>query len=153
MFLSAIQDQAVRILTSARELQLPGLTVHKIDKADSAAVYAESLALAGTSVGVLPAAARFRPDSDGPVTEDGGVTLRVNVSEPVEVSRAQGLPPVTELAETVAALLHSQNWPGRPDDVPLGVVEILILPDEQLLIMQVICRATGSLSALAQPAQ
>ena len=145
MLLSRIQDQAVAILSAAAALRIAGVSIHKVDKADAAALYAESLALAGTSVGVLPPTARFRPDSDGPVTEDGGITLRVNVSEPVELGRAQGVPPVTELAETVGALLHSQNWPDRSDAVPLGLREILIVPDEELLVIQVALAATGAL--------
>ena len=150
MLLSDIQKQAVRILESAKELRFAGLSVHKVDQSDAAAVYAEALDQAGTSVGVLPATARFRPDSDGPVSDDGGITLRVNISEPIELSRAQGVPPVTEIAETVAALLHSQNHSGRADDVPLGVEEILIVPDNELFILQVVCKATGQLSTLKQ---
>jgi len=150
MLLSDIQKQAARILEGAKELRFAGLSVHMVDQSDAAAVYADALAQSGTSVGVLPAEARFRPDSDGPVTEDGGVTLRVNVSEPIELSRAQGVPPVTEISETVAALLHSQNHPDRKDDVPLGISEITIVPDKELFILQVICKATGQLSTLQQ---
>lgn len=148
MLLSAVQQQAVAILEAADELRLAGLTVHNIDKADAASVYADAIAQSGTSVGVLPAEARFRPDSDGPVTEDGGITLRVNISEPVDLSRAQGLPPVSDLAETVAVLLHSQNWPDRADAVPLGLRDIRLVPDEELLIMQVVLAATGALDPL-----
>ena len=144
--LAELQEQAFSLLAAADELRLDGLSVTKVDKADAAALYAEALALAGTSVGVLPPEARFRPDSDGPVSEDGGVTLRVNISEPIEAARAQGIPPVTDIVETVAALLHSQNHPERADAVPLGLREILIVPDKELLIMQAVFSATASLS-------
>ena len=118
--LSKLQEQAFSLLDAADELRLDGLSVFKVDRADAAALYAEALALAGTSVGVLPPEARFRPDSDGPVSEDGGVTLRINISEPIEAARAQGIPPVPVIAKTVGVLLHSQNHPDRADAIPLG---------------------------------
>jgi hypothetical protein len=146
MLLSALQKQALALLSSAGELQIPGVSVFAVDTADSASAYAEGLAACGTSVGILPPTGRFRPDSDGPVSTDGGLSLLVNVSEPIELSRAQGVPPVTDLAETVACVLHSQNNPGRADEIPLGLVDIRIVPDKEMLIMQVVMSATGSLS-------
>lgn len=146
MLLSALQKQALDLLGSAKELRFPGLSVFSVDTADSASLYAEGLAASGTAVGILPPTGRFRPDSDGPVSLDGGIELLVNVSEPIELSRAQGIPPVTDLAETVAFILHSQNHAGRSDDIPLGLVAIRIVPDKELLIMQVSLSATGSLT-------
>lgn len=146
MLFSALQNQVFELLAAAPALRRAGLSVFMVDHADSAAAYAEGLAAAGTSVGVLPPTGRFRPDSDGPVSVEGAVTLLVNVSEPIELSRAQGLPPVTDLAEDVAVILHSQNHPDRADAVPLGLSDIRIVPDKELLIMQVVMVATGVLT-------
>lgn len=153
MLLSALQSQALRILSDAAALQIPGVTVFKVDTADSASLYAEGLAACGTSIGVLPPFGEFKPNSsEGPVSDEGGIQLLVNISEPVELARAQGIPPVTDLAETVAWLLHSSNHsladgdtPARVDDIPLGVRRIALVPDKELLVYQVTCVCVGSL--------
>ncbi len=147
MLLTDIQRQAYDILSSARSLRRDGLSVHIVDDADAAAIYGSAIAAAGLAVGVLPPEASFRPDSDGPLSDDGGLTLRVNVTEPAGgAARAQGLPPVPDVACVVAVLLHSQCWPLRRDAHPLGLVSVRLLPnDEDLFAYQVTLSATAAL--------
>jgi len=147
MLLSGLQTQAHEILAAADELRLDGISVYKVDRADAAARYAEGLALAGIAVAVMPPEGRFERDSsEGPVSAPGGVTLSVQVSEPCELARAQGLPPTSDVAETVAWLLHSSNFPLRRDRIPLGVEDISLVPDDELLIYRVALAATGSIT-------
>lgn len=147
MLLSDLQTRVYDLLAAANALRLTGIEIYKVDRADAAARYAEGLAAAGTAVAVMPPEGRFERDSsEGPLSVPGGITVAVQISEPCDFSRAQGLPPVTDIAETVAWLLHSSNFPDRNDPVPLGVEDISLVPDEELLIYRVTLAATGSVT-------
>lgn len=142
-----LQAQIVRILASDQTFTRPGIGVVVVDKADALALITAAIEAAGTTVAIAPPAAEFARDSSvGPVS-DGGVRVTVQILESPVFSRAQGLPSAVSLAERLAWLLHSCNHPDRADDTPLGVVSVRAIPDPDLLVIEIVLAASGTIAA------
>jgi len=142
--LSDLQRAAVGLLGRDEILASAGIVLVAVDRASALALAMEAQAGAGVLVAVGPPAAQFRGDSSvGPVA-DGGVTMAVQVSEPLGAARDQALPSALDLAERVAWLLHAANH-AEPDAVPLAVASVSPVPDQFAVIYSILCRATLAL--------
>jgi hypothetical protein len=150
--LRTLQQQVARILTSDPWFGQAGVRVVAIDKGDALLVIEEVLARAGTAVLIAPPSGAFAAGSSaGPVSDDGGVRIVVQIVETSGLGRPQGLPNALDLAERAAWLLHSCNSPDRADDVPMGCKRVGAVPDPagEALIIEVELVATA---AIADPA-
>jgi hypothetical protein len=143
--LRSIQQAIADVLKQDAVLRKAGVTVVVVDKGDALAVATEAVAGAGTAILIAPPSANFAPDSSaGPVADDRGIRVAVQVVESPVLSRAQGIPDAVTLAERIAWLLHAGNHPNRKDDTLFGVVSIRPVQDPELLVIEVTLTTTGS---------